>query len=206
MRHHRHQYENDTCPVCGSYAAIDIYKEQKLDSSLSENKLHSLFFERVPRVYEDMNLSVWGSLGGSAWRNATDKEKIFLAFCMAFAEVSGDPTHSESDYWDVALDAEAKIRAWLVENDIQMVKQGDFDMGLIADGMLAGREIRTVQSHFGISLCGEAFQTHQPGELERKYQKAVRIAERLAVIGCSSRDNLPYFNAADHMAENRAAG
>jgi superfamily II DNA or RNA helicase len=200
------QYENDTCPVCGSYAAIDIYKEQKLDSSLSENKLHSLFFERVPRVYEDMNLSVWGSLGGSAWRNATDKEKIFLAFCMAFAEVSGDPTHSESDYWDVALDAEAKIRAWLVENDIQMVKQGDFDMGLIADGMLAGREIRTVQSHFGISLCGEAFQTHQPGELERKYQKAVRIAERLAVIGCSSRDNLPYFNAADHMAENRAAG
>ena len=70
----------------------------------------------------------------------------------------------------------------------------------IDDGMLAGREIRTLQAHYGISLCGTVFKTHTPEDRERKYQKAIRIAERLAVIGCSPQDNLPYFNAADHKA------
>jgi hypothetical protein len=37
-------------------------------------------------------------------------------------------------------------------------------------------------------------------EIERKYSKAIKIAERLAVMGCSARDNLPYFNAAEHLA------
>ena len=193
-------FENDTCPVCGAYAAIDIYKEQKLDSSLSENGLHKLFFERVPKVYEEMNLSVWANLGSSAWKSAKAKEQVFLAFCMAFVEVSGEPTKSESEYWDAALAAEAKIRAHLVEKKIRLVKQEDFDLALIADGMLAGREIRTLQAHYGISLCGSVFKTHSPAEVERKYQKAIRIAERLSMIGCSSQDNLPYFNAADHLA------
>jgi len=193
-------YEDDTCPVCGTYAAIDIFKEQKLDSSLSENALHRLFFERVPKVYEEMNLSVWRNLGNSAWKSAEAKEQVFLAFCMAFVEVSGEPTKSESEYWDAALEAEAKIRGYLVEKKIRLVKQGDFDLAILADGMLAGREIRTLQAHYGISLCGEVFQTHSPEETERKYQKAVRIAERLAMIGCSSQDNLPYFKAADHLA------
>jgi hypothetical protein len=40
---------------------------------------------------------------------------------------------------------------------------------------------------------------HSDIEIERKYLKALRIAERLAVMGCSNRDNLPYFNAAEHM-------
>jgi len=43
------------------------------------------------------------------------------------------------------------------------------------------------------------FQTHTLAENERKYQKAIKIAERLAILGCSSQDNLPYFNAADHL-------
>jgi len=80
------------------------------------------------------------------------------------------------------------------------VKQEDFDLSLIADGMLAGIEIRTLQAHYGISLCGEMFQMHTLPESERKYQKAIKIAERLAILGCSSQDNLPYFNAADHLA------
>ena len=43
-------------------------------------------------------------------------------------------------------------------------------------------------------------------ENERKYQKAIRVAERIAMIGCSGRDNLPYFNAAEHLAGvNRAS-
>lgn len=193
-------YEDDTCPVCGTYAAIDIYKELKLDSSLNESGLHRLFFDRVPKVYDTMNLSVWKNLGDRAWKTATGKERVFLAFCMAFAEVSGEPTQTESDYWDVALAAEARIRAYLAENKLPIVKQEDFDLSLIADGMLAGIEIRTLQAHYGISLCGEMFQTHTLPESERKYQKAIKIAERLAIIGCSSQDNLPYFNAADHLA------
>ena len=66
--------------------------------------------------------------------------------------------------------------------------------------MLAGRQVRTLQAHYGISLCGSVFKMHTPAETERKYQKAIRIAERLSMIGCSSQDNLPYFNAADHLA------
>ena len=193
-------HENDTCPVCGAYAAIDIYKEHKLDSSLNENGLHKLFFDRVPKVYKEMNISVWKNLGGTAWRTANAKEQTFLAFCKAFSEVSEEITQSESDYWDAALAAEARIRAYLVENNIHIVKQEEFNLALIADGMLTGREIRTVQAHYGISLCGEAFKTHTIIENERKYQKALRIAERLAVMGCSSQDNLPYFRAADHLA------
>lgn len=196
----KNAYENDTCPICGSYAATDIYKEQKLDNTLNESGLHRLFFERVPRVYDEMNLSVWTRLGDTAWKTATAQEQVFLSFCMAFREVSGAPTATESDYWDAALATEAGIRGYLVEHDIRLVRQGDFDLALIADGMLAGRQVRTVQAHYGISLCGAVFETHTPAECERKYQKAIKIAERLSILGCSPKDNLPYFNAADHLA------
>ena len=192
-------FENDTCPVCGAYAAIDIYKDQTQDGSLTENRLHKLFFDRVPRVFEEMNLSVWKNLGGTAWRTATPKEQVFLAFCMAFEVVSGETTRSESEYWEVALKAETKIREYLVENSIQIIKQDEFDLSIISDGMLTGREIRTVQAHYGILICGTAFEEHELDESERKYQKAIRISERLAVMGCSSQDNLPYFNAATYL-------
>jgi len=196
----KNAYENETCPVCGTYAAIDIYKEQKLDSSLNENKLHTLFFERVPKVYDEMDLSVWASLGRTAWKSATAKEQVFLAFCMAFKEVSGEPTKSESDYWDATLAAEAVIRGYLVKNKFQIVKQDDFDLSHIADGMLAGTVVRALQSHYGISLCGDVFKNNSDSECDRKYHKAINIAERLAMIGCSSQDNLPYFNAKNHLA------
>ena len=193
-------HANDTCPVCGVYAAVDINKEQKLDETLTENKLHRLFFERVPRVYEEMDLSIWESLGGSAWRNANPKEQVFLIFCMAFRDVSGAKTQTESEYWDGALKAEALIRGYLVKNKIQVVKQSDFDLSVIADGMLAGTKIRTLQAHYGITLCGDIFQTEEREECERKYQKAIRIAERISIIGCSAQDNLPYFNAKEYLA------
>ena len=161
--------------------------------------MHQLFFDRVPKVYEEMDLSVWRSLGNTAWKNSNGREQVFLAFCMAFQEVSGEPTQTESEYWDVALEAEANIRKYLVQKNIQIVKQVDFNLAYLADGMLVGKEIRTLQAHYGISLCGEGFISHSQDENERKYQKALRIAERLAVIGCSSQDNLPYFKAADHI-------
>ena len=195
----KNTYENDTCPICGTYAAIDIYKEQKLDSSLNENKLHSLFFERVPEIYKEMNISIWNSLGPTAWKSAEPKEQVFLAFCLAFREVSADPTQSESDYWDAALATEASIRSFLVENKIQIIKQEDFNLSDIADGMFSGTKIRALKANYGISLCGEVFENHTGPECERKYQKAIKIAERLAMIGCSSQDNLPYFNANDHL-------
>ncbi len=192
---------DDTCPICGSYAAINIYKKQKLDSSLNELELHRLFFGRVQKVFDEMNLSIWISLGGTAWKSANDKEKIFLTFCKSFVEVSGEPTQSESDYWDIALLAEARVRAFLVNNNIQLIKQDEFQLSLIADGMFAGKEIRSMQAHYGISLCGQIFQTQTLEECERKYQKAIKITERLAVMGCSVQDNLPYFNAGTHLAE-----
>ena len=195
----KNAFKDDTCPVCGSYAAVDIYKDQKLDHGLNEHGLHQLFFDRVPKVYEEMDLSVWRSLGNTAWKNSNGREQVFLAFCMAFQEVSGEPTQTESEYWDVALEAEASIRKYLVKKGIQIVKQVDFNLAYLADGMLVGKEIRTLQAHYGISLCGEVFTSHSQDENERKYQKALRIAERLAVIGCSSKDNLPYFKAADHL-------
>ena len=193
-------YEDDTCPVCRSYAAVDIFKEQKLDRSLNENGLRRMFFERVPKIFAEMNLSIWSRLGTNAWKSANGKEQVFLAFCMAFAEVSSEMTNGESEYWDATLAAEARIRAYLVERNIQILKQDDFDLGYIANGMMAGVEIRTLQAHYGISLCGTVFQPHSPAENGRKYQKAIKIAERVAILGCSSRDNLPYFKAADHLA------
>ena len=147
-----------------------------------------------------MDLSVWISLGSTAWKSANGKERVFLAFCKSFMEVSGEVTKSESDYWDIALDAEAKVRGFLIDNNIQLIKQDDFQLSLIADGMLAGKEIRSMQAHYGISLCGEAFKMQSPSECERKYQKAIQITERLAAMGCSIQDNLPYFNAASHLA------
>jgi len=196
----KNAYADDTCPACGSYAAVDIYKEQKLANTVNEQALHRVFFDRVPKAYERMDPSTWQTLGDTTWRTASDKEKVFLSFCMAFSNVSGDETNSETEYWDAALATEVFIRNYLVKNKIIIKKQENFDLSLIADGMLAGRLIRPLQTHYGISLCGAVFMSASDSEKERKYQKAVRVAERLSMLGCSSRDNLPYFNASEIAA------
>jgi superfamily II DNA or RNA helicase len=200
LMYKKEMYENDACPICNTYAAIDIYKEQKLDTSLNENKLHNLFFERIPTIYSEMNLSIWNSLGQTAWKTAEPKEQVFLVFCLAFQKVSAEATQSESEYWDIALSTEAEIRGYLVENKIQIVKQDDFNLSYIADGMFSGKQIGALKANYGISLCGEVFENHDKADCERKYQKAIKIAERVSMIGCSSQDNLPYFNASEHLA------
>ena len=58
-----------------------------------------------------------------------------------------------------------------------------------------GKRIRALQSNHGILLCGQQFETLEEEELERKYQRALQIIERITVMGCSSQDNLPYFKA-----------
>jgi len=63
---------------------------------------------------------------------------MFLVFCKAFEVASGEATASETRYWDIALEAETNIRKFLVENEIQIVKQDEFELAMIADGLSAG--------------------------------------------------------------------
>ena len=191
---------DDACPMCGTFDAVDIQREQMLDSTQTEAGLHQLFFDRIPKVYEEMNLSIWKSLGKAAWNGANEKEKMFLVFCKAFEVASGEATASETRYWDIALEAETNIRKFLVENEIQIVKQDEFELAMVADGLSAGKVIRSLLSNYGISVCGGIMLENSELENERKYQKAIKIAERLTIMGCSNRDVLPYFNASDHLA------
>ena len=81
----KNKFEDGGCPACGSLSAIDIHKEQKMDSSINDIGLHRLFFERIPAIYEEMNHNIWRTLGQTAWTGSEKPELIFLAFCKAFA-------------------------------------------------------------------------------------------------------------------------
>ena len=166
-----------------------------MDSSVNDIGLHRLFFERIPQVYEEMNHNIWRTLGSNAWTGAEKQELIFLAFCKAFELVAGDPSNSDSEFWKITLDGEADLRTFLVENKIQIVKQEEFNHAILVDGLMHGRRIRALQSNHGILLCGQQFDALQEEALERKYQRALQIIERITVMGCSSQDNLPYFKA-----------
>ncbi|MGC6473916.1 MAG: DEAD/DEAH box helicase [Candidatus Puniceispirillaceae bacterium] len=191
------KFSDTGCPVCGSYSAIDIHKEQRMEDSVNDIGLHRLFFERIPAIYEEMNKDIWRTLGRTAWTGAERDELIFLAFCKAFSLVSGAPSSSDSEFWHFALQGEAAIRHFLVENRIQIVKGEEFEHAVLVDGLMHGRRIRALQANHGILLCGELFADCSEEELERKYQRALQIIERLSVMGCSAQDNLPYFKAKD---------
>ena len=191
------KFSDTGCPVCGSYSAIDIHKEQRMEHSVNDIGLHRLFFERIPAIYEEMNKDIWRTLGRTAWTGAERDELIFLAFCKAFSLVSGAPSSSDSEFWHFALQGEAAIRHFLVENRIQIVKGEEFEHAVLVDGLMHGRRIRALQANHGILLCGELFADCSEEELERKYQRALQIIERLSVMGCSAQDNLPYFKAKD---------
>ena len=193
----KNKFEDGGCPVCGSLSAIDIHKEQKMDSSVNDIGLHRLFFERIPAIYGEMNHSIWRTLGQTAWTGSEKPELIFLAFCKAFALVSGEPSHTDSEFWKLTLDGEAAVRKFLVENRLQIVKAEEMNHAILVDGLMHGRKIRALQANHGILLCGELFEGLDADMLERKYQRALQIIERLAVMGCSSQDNLPYFKAKD---------
>ena len=191
------KFSDTGCPVCGSFSAIDIHKEQKMDSQVNDIGLHRLFFERIPQVYEEMNRDIWRTLGRTAWTGAEKPELIFPAFCKAFELVSGAPSNSDSEFWHHTLQGEAAIRGFLVENKIQIVKAEEFEHDILVDGLMYGRRVRALQSNHGILLCGAQFEDTPEDVLERKYQRALQIIERLAVMGCSQQDNLPYFKARD---------
>jgi len=188
-------YKDDQCPICESTACIDIHKEKLIDVNVSDINLHGMFFDRVPRVAKELKHSVWSSLEKQAWNCKNIEELTFLIFCKAFYYILGDKTNSESEYWNLIIEAEVKLRKFLISKNITVSAQEEFSYAAIADGLLLGKKVRTVQAHYGIFICGQKFEGLTIKELERKYQKALQIAERVIIMGCHNREKLPYFNA-----------
>ncbi len=188
-------FEGDTCPVCNKYAAVDIYKAQQLNLSINDNKLHKIFFSRVPEIYESLNISVWESLEDTAWRTANDKEMAYLLFCLAFVKSSSYVADTEGQYWEDTLKIEAEIRRELIDNRRFVAKKMEFDLGWLADGLDSRREVRTLQANYGVSIVGPMLNSLSRAECEAKYQRAIKVTERIVTLGCSSKDDLPYFVA-----------
>ena len=188
-------YKDDQCPVCSSTACIDIHKEKLVDSNVSDLNLHGMFFDRIPRVFQELKPSVWNSLERQAWNCKSIEELTFLIFCKSFYYISGNKTNSESEYWNLIIEAEINVRKFLISKNISVTQQEEFSFAAIADGLLLGKRVRTVQAHYGIFMCGQKFEGHTIKELERKYQKALQIGERIVIMGCHNREKLPYFNA-----------
>ena len=178
---------------CGSYAGKDLYKEDYIDKPKNDHSLHKIFFDRVPKVYDEMNVVVWKSMESSAWKDATIYEKLFLSFCLAFDYVSGELTSSETDFWNLTLEAEKKVREFLLEKKITILQQDEFIFSALADGLSKGRLIRPVQTNYGVALCGENFVNNDHDSNERKFQKALQIIERLAAMGVTNTEELPYY-------------
>ncbi len=191
----KNPFKDDQCPICNSTACIDIHKEKLIDVNVSDINLHGMFFDRVPRVSKELKANVWNSLEKQAWNYKNIEELTFLIFCKSFYFISGDKTNSESEYWNLIIEAEISVRKFLISKNISVTQQEEFSYSAIADGLLLGKKVRTVQAHYGIFICGEKFEGLSIKELERKYQKALQIAERIIIMGCHNREKLPYFNA-----------
>jgi superfamily II DNA or RNA helicase len=181
------------CPICNSYASTDLYKDNKLDKPKNDNSLHKVFFERVPKIFSDMNQSIWQNMESSAWRDANIYEKLFLSFCLAFDFVSGELTSTENEFWNLTLQAEKKVRHFLFEREIIIPQQEEFIFSHLSDGLSRGRIIRPVQTNYGISLCGENFVKNSDDVNERKFQKALQVVERIAAMGVTNTEELPYY-------------
>ena len=181
------------CPICNSYASTDLYKDNKLDKPKNDNSFHKVFFERVPKIFSDMNQSIWQNMESSAWRDANIYEKLFLSFCLAFDFVSGELTSTENEFWNLTLQAEKKVRHFLFEREIIIPQQEEFIFSHLSDGLSRGRIIRPVQTNYGISLCGENFVKNSDDVNERKFQKALQVVERIAAMGVTNTEELPYY-------------
>ncbi len=184
---------DDSCPLCKKYAATDLYKDNKIEKPKDDKSLHKVFFDRVPKIFSDMNHTIWKNMETSAWRDANIYEKLFLSFCLAFNYVSGELTNSETEFWNLTIDAEKKVRNFLFEKEITIPQQEEFIFSTLSDGLSKGRVIRPVQTNYGIAICGENF-TKNSGDInERKFQKALQVIERIAAMGVTNTEELPYF-------------
>ncbi len=187
------QLSDDACPICNSYASTDLYKDNKIEKPKNDNSLHKIFFEKVPKIYSDMNHSIWINMETSAWKDANVYEKLFLSFCLAFDFVSGELTGSEHDFWNLTLEAEKKVRHFLYDREITIPEQEEFIFTNLSDGLIKGRIIRPVQTNYGIALCGENFLKNSIDVNERKFQKALQVIERIAAMGVTNTEELPYY-------------
>ena len=181
------------CPICKSYSSTDLYKDNKIDKPKNDNSLHKVFFERVPKIFSDMNTQIWKNMENSAWRDANIYEKLFLTFCLAFDYVSGEATSSENEFWNLTLQAEKKVRNFLFEREITIPQQEEFIFSRLSDGLSKGRVIRPVQTNYGVSICGENFSKNSIDINERKFQKALQVIERIAAMGVTNTEELPYY-------------
>tara|TARA_B100000287_G_scaffold427664_1_gene477674 strand:+ start:797 stop:2614 length:1818 start_codon:yes stop_codon:yes gene_type:complete len=181
------------CPLCQSYSSTDLFKDNKIDKPKNDNSLHKVFFERVPKIFSDMNTDIWKNMESSAWRGANIYEKLFLSFCLAFDFVSGESTKSENEFWNLTLQAEKKVREFLFDREIVIPQQEEFIFSHLSDGLSKGRIIRPVQTNYGVSLCGENFEKNPIDVNERKFQKALQVIERIAAMGVTNTEELPYY-------------
>ena len=182
-----------SCPSCKSYASVDLYKDDKIDKPKNDNSLHKIFFDRVPKIFEEMNVFVWNSMESSAWKDANIYEKLFLSFCLAFNFVSGEATKTENEFWNLTLQGEKKVREFLADRGITVDQQDEFVFSALTDGLSKGRVIRPVQTNYGVSLCGNCFKNNTNDINERKFQKALQIVERIAAMGVTNTEELPYY-------------
>ena len=181
------------CPICKSFAHKDLYKDDLIEKPKNDNSLHKIFFDRVPKIFEEMNVSVWKSMESSAWKDANIYEKLFLSFCLAFSFVSGEQTNTENEFWNLTLQGEKKVREFLYDNSVTIVQQDEFIFSALTDGLAKGRVIRPVQTNYGVAICGENFVKNTIEINERKFQKALQIVERIAAMGVTNNEELPYY-------------
>ena len=140
-----------------------------------------------------MNVFVWNSMESSAWKDANIYEKLFLSFCLAFNFVSGEATKTENEFWNLTLQGEKKVREFLADRGITVDQQDEFVFSALTDGLSKGRVIRPVQTNSGVSLCGNCFKNNTNDFNERKFQKALQIVERIAAMGVTNTEELPYY-------------
>lgn len=93
------------------------------------------------------------------------------------------------------MKTEAKIRRELLDNGLQVDKQMEFDLASLADGLDTRKEIRTLQANYGVSIIGPVLAELPQKDCETKYQRSVQITERIVTLGCTQKDDLPYFVA-----------
>ena len=121
------------------------------------------------------------------------RKTFFKFFCLAFDYVSGESTSSENEFWNLTLQAEKKVRQFLFEREIVIPQQEEFVFTHLSDGLSKGRVIRPVQTNYGVSICGESFSSNTSDVNERKFQKALQVVERIAAMGVTNTEELPYY-------------
>ena len=184
---------DNQCPICKSFASKDLFKDDLIDKPKNDQSLHKVFFDRVPKIFSEMNVDVWKSMETSAWKDANIYEKLFLSFCLAFTYVSGEQTNTENEFWNLTLQGEKKVREYLALKSITIIQQDEFIFSALTDGLSKGRVIRPVQTNFGVSICGSNFTQNSNDINERKFQKALQIVERIAAMGVTNSEELPYY-------------